>query len=177
MFKKNGFIHLHIGDGKGKTTAAAGMAVRAAGWKMPVLFCQFLKSSITGEVSALESLNGQITVFRPAMRHKDFLWNQTGNDIVETREDIMEGWKHVKSLILNRSFDLVILDEVLDVLKYGFIEESDLLETILNDSSDFVLTGREASDNLMEIADYITCMTAVKHPYQKGLSSRKGIEY
>lgn len=177
MIEKNNFIHLYIGDGKGKTTAAAGMAIRAAGWKMSVLFCQFLKSSETGELPVLESLDELITIYRPSMRHKNFLWTQSPDDLIETREDILKGWETVKEIISNKPFNMVIMDEVLDVLKCGFIDERDFIETVRKEPSDVVLTGREASSALMNIADYITRMTAVRHPFQTGISSRKGIEY
>lgn len=178
MENKQGFVHLYIGDGKGKTTSAVGLATRAAGWNLNVLYCQFLKSTISGELSALESLNGQVNCFRPTMRHKSFIWNQSKEEINETREDILVGWIHIKELILSQHYDVIILDEVLDIVQCGFLLESELVEIVVDNlSSDIVLTGRDASDRLKDMADYVTSMTAVKHPYQKGIAARKGIEY
>jgi cob(I)alamin adenosyltransferase len=169
-------IHLYIGSGKGKTTAAVGLAIRAAGRGMRVLFCQFLKAVDSGELAILESIR-EVRVFRPSMRHKGFLWNQDEKELAETGEDIRKGWSDFKSIIRDEVFDVIILDEVLDLISSRYLGVDDILETVSEDSPEFVLTGRDAPSALIETADYVTRMEAVKHPYRRGIPARKGIEY
>jgi len=177
MGSRQHFLHLHIGEGKGKTTSAVGMAIRAAGWNWSVLFCQFLKSSDTGELRVLNELKDRITLFRPVMRHKGFLWEQSPQQREETRVDLETGWNQITKLVENQTFDMIVLDEILDVLHMGLIPESQVCAVVRQVPSEWVLTGRTASRNLMEQADYITRMDPVKHPFQKGIKARQGIEF
>jgi len=177
MGRKQNFLHLYIGGGKGKTTSAVGMAIRAAGRNWSVLFCQFLKSAESGELLIMDGLNDRITVFRPEMRHIAFLWEQTQQQIEETKADLELGWGQICGLIENRSFDMIILDEILDVLHLGLLPESRVLDMIKKYPAEWVLTGRTASEALMNEADYVTRMESVRHPYQKGVTARRGVEY
>jgi cob(I)alamin adenosyltransferase len=177
MRSRQNFLHLYIGEGKGKTTSAVGMAIRAAGWNWSVLFCQFLKSADTGELMIMKGLKDRITLFRPAMRHKGFLWNQTPQQLEETRADLKQGLNQIMEMVENQSFDMIVMDELLDVLHTGLIPESHICSLIYQNPSEWVLTGRTASETLMNQADYITRMEPVRHPFQKGLKARQGIEY
>ncbi len=171
-------IHLYIGNGKGKTTAAAGLAVRALGRGLKVLFAQFLKNRDTGEKLFLEKFPDML-FFRPDQRHHVFLWNMTEEQLNDTKEDILKGWLSLKGEIFSKHWDVVILDEILDVIHNGLILESEVLELIINTPSgvEIVCTGRDASGIFREKSDYITHMEAVKHPYCIGIAARRGIEY
>jgi len=171
------FLHLHIGEGKGKTTAAVGMVIRAAGWNWSVLFCQFLKSSQSGELRALGMLKDRVTLFRPAMRHKAFIWEQNPQQREETRADLEQGWNQIVKMVDNQNFDMIVLDEILDVLHLGLIPEGQVCNLVRQVPAEWVLTGRTASRSLLEQADYITRMDPVKHPFQKGIKARQGIEF
>jgi len=177
MESRQGFLHLYIGDGKGKTTSAVGMAIRAAGWNWPVLFCQFLKPAESGEQKVLSRLSDSITLFRPSMRHKGFFRDQTPQQREETREDLLEGWSHVEKLAGDGSFRMIVLDEILDVLSLGIIPESRVLDLVRKCPCEWILTGRTAPETLMDMADYITRMEPVRHPFRKGIRARRGIEY
>lgn len=170
-------IQLYIGEGKGKTTASVGQAIRTLGWGRNVLFSQFLKSMDTGEKFTFSKLDG-ITLIRPEMRNKGFIWNMNEQQLNETREDIQKGFEKICNTIITGDFQLVVLDEVLDVVECGLLPEESLMKLLDSAAqTEFVLTGRRASDKLKEKADYITNMTKVKHPYEKGIPARKGIEF
>ena len=117
--KHTGLIHLYIGDGKGKSTAAAGLAVRMAGNGHHVLFGQFLKNGPSGEITAFERFQDLIRIRRPEMRHKAFLWNQTPEQKLETAADMKAGWRQLKEMLKDESIRLFVFDELLDVLSMG----------------------------------------------------------
>jgi len=169
-------IHLYTGNGKGKTTAALGLAIRAFGWGKKVLFSQFLKSAETGESIFLSGQEG-IDFFRPHMRNRGFIWNMDSRAVEETKEDILNGLNEIKKLIHAGNYSVIVLDEVLDAIECGFLPEEAVLEIINSKDAEYILTGRQASDKLKEKADYITNMVKEKHPYDRGIKARKGIEF
>lgn len=174
-----GMLHLYIGSGKGKTTAAVGLSVRALGRDMKVLFAQFLKNSETGEKLILEQFPGKLCFFRPMQRHKGFIWNMTPKQLEETGEDVRSGWEYLKSEIISGKWDMVVLDEILDCVSCNLIAGDEILETIIKrpHGVEVVCTGRDASEEFRKKADYISFIEAVKHPYEKGFAGRPGIEY
>lgn len=174
-----GMIHLYIGNGKGKTTAAAGLAVRALGAGLKVFFVQFLKNTVTGEKNILEKFTGKLYFFRPNQRHPLFLWKMTEKQLAETQEDLQEGWRHVREEILSGKWDLVVLDEILDVIGSRLLSEEDIADVLIKkpEKTEIICTGRDASDSLRKLADYISLIEKVKHPYDKGICARNGIEY
>jgi len=170
-------IHIYIGDGKGKTTAAIGLAIRNLGRDGKILFAQFLKNSDTGEINILTRLNA-ITFFRPLMRHKGFIFNLNDNQLNEIKEDIEKGFREIKDIIFDNKFSLIVLDEILDVLEFGFLSEEDIISVFDKfPEAEFVITGRKATQAIKERADYITIMNKEKHPFDRGITARKGIEY
>lgn len=177
MTMEKGLIHLYMGNGKGKTTAAVGLAVRASGWGLKVLFIPFLKTTPSGEWLFFK--NTPIDVIRPIMRHKAFIWQQTPEELEQTREDMRAAWKQTETLILSGQYDVVILDEVLDIVSSGFIQETELLETLNQKPTgmEIILTGRTASEALQQLSDYISITDSPKHPYHMGVGARKGIEF
>ena len=168
-------IHLYIGNGKGKTTAAVGLAVRAIGAGKKVLFAQFLKGIIkTSEIKSLEALG--VDVKRFSQKHPDFCKNVS---VEKLKKDIVSDLDSVIDLICTKKYDLIILDEILCALKCDFIEESKILEFLkLNaKTKEIVLTGHITTAKISRMADYVSCIEKVKHPFDKSIKARKGIEY
>ena len=168
-----GYIHLYTGNGKGKTTAALGLALRAVGAGEKVFIAQFVKGMHYAELDALKRL--------PEIELKQygldcFIVNQpTPDDIDAARKGLDE----VAKIIAQNKFEIVILDEICIALFYHLFEIDQVL-TILNTKpveTEIILTGRYAPAELYEIADLVTEMTEIKHYYTKGIKARKGIEY
>jgi len=168
-----GYIQIYTGNGKGKTTAALGLALRTAGAGGKVFIGQFLKSGDYSEMNALKKFSDQIEVEHYGLGR--FVKGRP------TREDIeagMKGYKRVTRIIENGEHDLVILDEGNIAVKYNIFSEKDLLDIFQKkpDHVEVVVTGRGASQGLMEKADLVIEMKAVKHYFQKGVKARVGIE-
>lgn len=180
-------IQIYHGDGKGKTTAAVGLAVRAAGNGLPVLFVQFLKDDTSGEIDMLHKLDIQ-TLHAPQMY--GFVSRMSEEELAKTRayfSDMLaqirtwiakQNEQYVASQKKNTVVAVVVLDEVLHAVKYGLLDEGALVEVLSCNQSriEFILTGRDPSDKLLALADYVTEMKKEKHPYDQGISARKGIE-
>lgn len=172
-----GYIQIYTGDGKGKTTCAVGLAVRAAGNGYKVNFVQFMKSWQTGELKILENIQG-VSIYRFATP-KDFTWNLTEEEKKELIKSIEKGFENVKSLIMSNSCDMLIIDELVGVLSQGYLDEVKVIEVLQNkpEHMEIILTGRNASVKLIEVADLVTEMKEMKHYYSKGVVARKGIEF
>ena len=168
-------IHLYYGDGKGKTTAACGLAVRAAGNGMRVLFVQFFKDGSSSEIGVLSSLP-QINVLIPPVhngryaRMNDEQKRRTGDCYREVIREIAEK---------AADYELIVLDEAVSAYGYGMLDREALLNLLHTEGQDreFVLTGRSPAPELIDIADYATEMRKEKHPFDRGIFARKGIEY
>lgn len=178
MKKSMGLIHIYTGEGKGKTTAAIGLAVRAAGNGMKVLFVQFLKGGEeSGELKIFKGLQENIEVIRFDQRHPIFF--KKG----DTKEGLINAAKEALRLIDEKiksgKYDLVVLDEINNLIVQGWADVNELTDIIRKrpEGVEIVLTGRGASEELIDMADYVTEMSAVKHPFKKGIKARKGIEY
>jgi len=174
---KTGLIHLYIGDGKGKTTAAVGLAARAAGNGMKVVFGQILKGSITGEVASLEALG--VKVIR-SDKNMGFVWQMSDEQKEKFKAEQQRLIGEVKNKIESEpDTGLLVVDEVLDGISLGFIEEQQLMDIIetKQDGLEVVLTGHTAPEWLIEKADYVTEMKKIKHPYDRGVNARKSIEF
>ena len=170
-----GKIHIYYGDGKGKTTAAAGLAVRYAASGGRVIFCQFLKNGSLGEIKLLSSIDNISCVFSD--KNYGFTWQMTEQARKQAAGDCNNILKYVKN---NCSADcLIVLDEILDTVLAGFVDERYLYEFILGLKSvaEIVLTGHCECGKLFSLADYITYMKKEKHPFDLGLQARKGIEF
>ena len=178
---EKGLIQIYTGDGKGKTTAAFGLALRAAGQGNKVLIYQFLKppSLDIGERFALQS--GAVKIKVEAL---DVPWDisQTFNNekkIAEMRAAISEALEKIAEAAEKRFYDCLILDEIIFCLSKELAKLDDIKNII--DKKDprveIVLTGRGATKELIELADLVTEMKKIKHPYDKGIKARRGIEY
>ena len=172
---RKGQIQLYTGDGKGKSTAATGQALRALGNGWRVLYVQFMKSVFSGEVVMLERWGEEDTVI---LRRWDdsFIVHKAS----EKQKEMGRGlWKEAMDRLERGPFDLVVFDEITVAIRYGLLDEKNVLDWIENkpDSLEVVLTGRDASEELIKAADLVTEMCKIKHYYDRGVEARKGIEY
>ncbi len=163
-------LHLIIGEGKGKTSAAAGMALRAAGHGKTVMFAQFLKDGSSGEVGVLRGIDG-VTVITQTVDH-GFLFRMNE---AQKREAAADHAAMLKTISETPAF-LTVLDEVLHALKGGLISREQL-EPLLDREGELVMTGYDPPEWLTARADYISEIRKLKHPYDKGLTAREGVEY
>lgn len=180
-----GLIHIYCGDGKGKTTASIGLLVRAVGSQIPVVFAQFMKNDTSSEISLIRNMPNTIVI------HTRKQFGFYNNMTVETKEEarkeytdiFMEAVNRAKEIALQRQgnkegLTLLILDEILSAYNYDLIKNEILLEFLKSkpDNLEIVLTGREPKEELIGLADYVSEIHKVKHPYDKGINARKGIE-
>ncbi len=168
-----GKVHVYTGDGKGKTTAALGLSIRAAGAGLRVFIAQFIKAHEYSEIKALKRFSDLITVEQFGLG--GFIGgNPSSGDIVAAQK----GLARVREIISSGKYDMVVLDEANIAVKYKLFSEQDLLDIIDTKSKklELVITGRDASAKIIEKADLVTQMNAVKHYFQNGVSARVGIE-
>ena len=170
-----GLIHIYCGDGKGKTTAAIGLAARCAGAGGSVLFFQFLKDNSSSERNILKEIKNIDVI--DGIENMKFVWSMTG----EEKAKAARSYKKIFEDIVNHSanYDMIILDEIIPALKYDFVSEKELVDFLKSkpDKAEMVLTGREPSDTLIQLADYVTEMKKIRHPFDNNIKSRLGIEY
>ncbi len=171
--KVKGYIQVYTGDGKGKTTAALGLAVRAVCAGKKVFFGQFVKGMEYSELDAIKFLpNFVMEQFgRPEFIHG----KPTKADI----DNAIKGLKRIEEILTSNEYDLVVLDEANIALFYELFTLNDLLKVISvrSENTEIVITGRKAPEALIQLADLVTEMKEIKHYYQKGVLARKGIEY
>lgn len=174
---ENGLIHIYCGDGKGKTTAAMGLAIRAAGREKKVFITQFLKSGKSGELVSLEKLKEYIT-FLPGRPVNKFVWNMNDEEKMEAKREHTARFKEIIAIIKNEEYDLLILDEIIATINNGFIDLNEVIEFLKNKPKtlEVVMTGRDPREELIELANYVTEMKCIKHPFEEGVPSRVGIE-
>ncbi|SFS00833.1 cob(I)yrinic acid a,c-diamide adenosyltransferase [Anaeromicropila populeti] len=170
-------IHLYCGDGKGKTTAAVGLAVRAAGKGKRVFVVRFMKTDDSGEVEVLKGIEN-ITVY-PCSQCYGFTFQMAENQREEARgyySAVLENT--IKNMEL-QFYDVIVMDEIMSVYNENFISQERFLICLREAPEDLeiILTGRNPSEELISLADYVTEMKKVKHPFDKGIGARKGIEY
>jgi cob(I)alamin adenosyltransferase len=173
--EERGLLIVHTGAGKGKTTAALGMAFRALGQGMKVGIVQFIKGAIpTGEVALAARLSPMLTM---QTMGDGFTWNT--QDREQDMASARKAWDQAVALLRDESFNVVILDELNVVLRHQYLD----LEEVLNELRTkrpmlhVIVTGRNAKDELVELADLVTEMKLIKHPYRAGIKAQKGIEF
>ncbi|MBN2126744.1 MAG: cob(I)yrinic acid a,c-diamide adenosyltransferase [Deltaproteobacteria bacterium] len=172
-----GLVIVHTGDGKGKTTSAMGMALRGAGHGLRTLMIQFIKGSWHyGELEAARRLEPYFTI-KP-MGRGFIRFDKNGPD-PEDLQAVREAWEYFKEQMLSGGYDMIILDEINYVIEYNLLSLEEVLETIESrpQGLHLVLTGRNARDALIEVADLVTEMREIKHPYNQGIKAQKGIEF
>jgi len=168
-----GYVHVYTGDGKGKTTAAFGLALRAVGAGMKVYIAQFVKGMEYSELHVIEKFEGQIVLKqfgRDCFIYKD----PEEADIEAAREGLEESRKAIQS----GQYQMVILDEANIATFYNLFSVDELLELINNkpDEVEIIITGRRADQKIIDTADLVTEMREIKHYYRQGVEARKGIE-
>ena len=170
-----GLVHIYCGKGKGKTTAAVGLSVRAAGAGKKVLFTQFFKNGASSELEMLKLLPGVSTLTN----------SKPVNFFLKMDEEQKREASRIYSELLDnalemaKDFDLLVLDEIISTCHYEIADETKLISFLVSkpEELEVVLTGRNPSEKLQQLADYITEMTKIKHPYDKDIPARKGIEF
>ena len=171
---KKGYIHVYTGPGKGKTTAAIGLGIRATGAGMKVHMVQFMKGRRYSEIDTIEKI-------------PNFTITQHGRDEFVSKEkpeqvDIdlaQKGFKYSKEIISSGKYDMIILDEINVAIDYNLIAIEELTKVIEEkpENLELVLTGRYAHPEIVRYADLVTEMLEIKHPYQQGIEARKGIDF
>lgn len=170
-------IHIYCGEGKGKSTAAIGLAVRAAGRRKKVLITRFLKTDQSGEVEALSFIPGVSVT--PCLKSFGFYYQMTKEQKEEAAVYYEKLWEKTAKRAVEENFDLLVLDEIMAAMSFGFVKEEKVMEFLTSRPSglEVVLTGRGPSKELAALADYVSEIQKVKHPFDKGIGAREGIEY
>ena len=177
---KHGYIQVYTGDGKGKTTASLGLAMRALGRCWKVLIIMFTKGGNDyGELNSFRNLSEKIsqnlTIVQAGLDRIVYSANKNENDETE----IKKGWELAKNAIKNDEYNLIILDEANIAIDLGFIDLDEVIEVLKNKPEDMeiVLTGRNANPKIIELAHLVSEIKPVKHYWDTGIAARKGIEY
>jgi len=177
---ERGIIQIYCGDGKGKTTAAIGQAVRALGQGLVVYMAQFLKPMdvFSGEIAIFERLGPHFILHRPntvEFIHGDLPLKDKKREMALIVKEI----SFARGVMAQIAYDIFIFDELLTALHVGMIEESQVIDLlrIKPEQVEIILTGLRSTQAITAMADLVTDMRSMKHPYQKGLTARKGIEY
>jgi cob(I)alamin adenosyltransferase len=172
-----GLVIVFTGDGKGKTTAAMGMALRAAGHGLRCLMIQFIKGGWRyGELEAAKRLSPH---FEMIPMGKGFIRPDKGGPAPEDLKAIRDAWNLFREMMATQAYQMVILDEINNVVSMGLLPVEEVLAAIEAKPPELhlVLTGRDAHPKVIEIADLVTEMHEVKHPFAQGIRAQKGIEY
>ncbi len=175
--KETGLVHIYTGEGKGKTTAAVGLATRALGGGFSVLYCSFHKRPEkyqNSEIDSLKKLGARVLHF--AKGHPEL---DRRIDPESQRIELSEALPYLTELLRTDAPDLLIMDEILISVRDHFLLEETLIDFIAKKPAhtELVMTGRGATERVMELADYVSEVRKVKHPFDKGIRSRKGIEH
>ena len=173
-----GLTHFYYGDGKGKTTAALGLALRASGCGKSVVIVQFLKDWSCGELDALKHLPN-VTVFRGKSSGGTFFYEMTDEEKATTKAIHDLNLKKALELEKRGQCDMLILDEAFDAYNLGILDAL-LFESLIENKPErleLVVTGHNPEARFLEWSDYVTEMVKHKHPYDKGIAARKGIEF
>ena len=169
--------HIYYGDGKGKTTAAIGLAVRAEGRKMKVLFVQFLKTEFSGERHILSHTENVTLTFCPL--ELKFTFEMDDKEKAQAAKIFKGIFDNAVTTALTEKYDMVVLDEVFEAINAHMLSESEVYEFITTapSSMEIVMTGHNPPQKFMDCADYITEFKKIKHPYDRGITGRIGIEF
>jgi cob(I)alamin adenosyltransferase len=173
--RRKGLIIVYTGDGKGKTTAALGLVFRALGRRYRVAMVQFIKGKWkTGEAMMAKELAGRIDFF-PMGDGFTWLTQNYKQDVASAQK----AWAKCVELLANERYQIVIFDELSYVIKYNFLSIEDVLEDLKRKPSrtHVVITGRDAPPELIEVADLVTEMKEIKHPYHAGIKAQPGLDY
>lgn len=175
---KKGLIQVYTGDGKGKTTAALGQALRAVGAGYTVYMVQFLKGGKTGELEAIKRLEPYFKVFR-FEKERGFFWTLDQEQKQELQAEVRRAFDFIKETVYQYKCNILILDEIMGILHNGLLDQDEICDLLERkpDTMEIILTGRDVPDKIAEIAHLVTEMKMIKHPFQQGIGSREGIEW
>ncbi len=168
---------LYFGDGKGKTTAAVGLAVRASGSNLKVLFVQFLKTEFSGERHVLSHTENVTLTLCPADLKFTFQMNE--KEKAQAAKIFKGIFDHSVTLALTEKYDMVVFDEIIDAINAEMLTESEVVEFITNapSSMEIIMTGHNPSQKMIDLCDYVTEFKKIKHPYDRGITGRIGVEF
>ena len=176
MKLNQGLIQVYTGNGKGKTTAALGLALRAIGWNYKVCMVQFIKGN--------EKI-GEIQISKKQIPHLSIhqFYNDKKYSIIKPdqkyQKSVIEAWEFFKKILQKNKYDIIILDEINIALHYKLLNINEIIKVLKNkpQNVELILTGRSAPKKIIQIADLVTEMKLIKHPFYKNIKARKGIEY
>ena len=171
---EKGYIHVYTGPGKGKTTAALGLGLRAAGAGFKVYMIQFMKGRRYSELDAIENLSN----FTVVQHGRDEFVNKDSPEQIDI-DLAKEGFKAAKDVVKNGKYDMVILDEINVAIDYNLINLNEVIKLVEDkpEKLELILTGRYAHPEIVKIADLVTEMLEIKHPYQQGVLALKGVDF
>lgn len=174
---EKGLVHFYLGDGKGKSTALFGLALRALGRDFKVLIVQVLKARETGEILYLKKLNEKNLDIVRINSSPKFSWEMNEKEKKQSKFEILKGIEVIREDF--NDYDLILFDELLNAETINFVDTKLIIDIIQTKSEnvELVFTGRTCSDSLKDYADYISVINAEKHPYEKGIPARLGIEF
>ena len=175
MSRRKGLIIVNTGEGKGKTTAALGVALRAAGHDLRVSMIQFIKGKWkTGEVRVASRLAPNFEIMPMGLG-----FTRLSKDLKRDKAAAQKAWKLAKEKIASGQYNMVILDELPYAIAHGFVELDDVVQTLRSKLQmlHIVVTGRNTPKEIIEIADLVTEMKMIKHPYEKDVVAQRGIEF
>lgn len=175
---EQGYVQIYTGNGKGKTTAALGLGLRAAGNKYKVYMIQFLKSGKTGELQSIEALKPYFEVFR-FEKPRGFFWTLDEEQKKELKEEFQKAYDFALKVFEENLCDILILDEIMGALKTQLITEEQIIRLIEKrpKNMELIMTGRDVPEEIIKRADLVTEMKDIKHYFDAGVGARKGIEY
>lgn len=171
-----GFIHIYEGNGKGKTTAGIGLSVRCAGSGQKVLYAQFLKDNSSSELKALEQIEGISVVY--CEQKCGYLCRMTPEERVKMKKIYHDFFRRVAQKAVEDGYRLLVLDELIDAYNLDMVDHKEVLDFLKNrpEELEIVLTGRKPREELLDLADYISHIQKIRHPYDQGIPARIGIE-
>lgn len=176
MEKQTGCVHVYCGNGKGKTTCGMGLCVRAAGYGYRVLIYQFMKDNTTSERKAMEKIPG--ITFVPGLKEEKFSFQMTQEEKEARKRFYKEKFREVTEKAEKENYDVLFLDEVIYTIRAGLFEEQILVEWLKQkpEHLEVILTGQDPGEELLLCADYVSELKKIRHPFDRGLGARDGIE-
>ncbi len=177
MDLEKGLVILYTGEGKGKTTAALGIILRAVGYKKKCLMVQFGKAWFTGELAGIKKLAPDVKIIQGGKGFINLLGDKT--PIAKHKKAAQEAFDILYKEVTSGKWDIVVADEIVGAVAGGMVKETAVLSLISEKPAklDLVLTGHHATKKLIKTADLVTEMTEIKHPYQKGILAKQGIDF
>jgi cob(I)alamin adenosyltransferase len=174
---ERGLVHIYTGDGKGKTTAALGVALRALGWGLKVMMVQFIKGyQNLGEIKFAQEYQANFNIRQFTL---DLARDIDSAKVLARQHEAEHAMEYAAEVVMSGDYDVVILDELAVALHYGLIDANRVVKLIEEKPHkvELIITGRGAPEELIQAADYVTEMRLIKHPYDNGVQARAGIDF